>query len=42
MPPVATYGLTYAFTKKGKRVIYAATHGRGAYELDLKKPKGKH
>jgi hypothetical protein len=37
MPPVAVYGLTYAKVKNGKRVIYAATHGRGAYRLDLKK-----
>jgi hypothetical protein len=35
MPPVAVYGLTYARTHHGRRVIYAATHGRGAYRLVL-------
>jgi Arc-like DNA binding domain len=39
LPPVAVYGLTYATTggKKAQRVLYAATHGRGAYVLDLGK-----
>ncbi len=42
LPPVAVYGLTYATTggKKNERVLYAATHGRGAYRLDLGKSKG--
>jgi hypothetical protein len=41
MPPVAVYELTWATaSKKGDRVIYAATHGRGAYQLNLKKVKG--
>jgi Arc-like DNA binding domain len=39
LPSVATYGLTYATTggKKAERVLYAATHGRGAYRLFLGK-----
>ncbi len=32
LPPVAVYGLTYS--EEGK-VLYAATHGRGAWRLDL-------
>ena len=32
LPPVATYGLTI---DTGARVLYAATHGRGAWVLDL-------
>ena len=37
LPPVAVYGLTPG--KKGPdRVIYAATHGRGAYRLMLPTP----
>ncbi len=32
LPPVATYGLT---TDASARVVYAATHGRGAYRLPL-------
>jgi len=32
LPPVATYGLTI---DSGARVLYAATHGRGAWVLDL-------
>ena len=32
LPPVATYGLTIDV---GSRVLYAATHGRGAWVLDL-------
>jgi hypothetical protein len=30
-------GLTLAATKNGERLLYAATHGRGAYRLTLKK-----
>jgi hypothetical protein len=33
-PPVATYGLTI---DSAARVLYAATHGRGAWKLDLSK-----
>ncbi len=33
LPPVATYGLTI---DSNGRVLYAATHGRGAWKLDLK------
>jgi hypothetical protein len=32
LPPVATYGLTI---DAGARVLYAATHGRGAWVLEL-------
>ena len=32
LPPVATYGLTM---DPGARVVYAATHGRGAYRVAL-------
>lgn len=35
LPEVAVYGLNIANTKQGGRVIYAATHGRGAYRLKL-------
>ena len=31
-PPVAVYGLRI---NAGARVLYAATHGRGAWKLDL-------
>jgi hypothetical protein len=37
LPEVAVYGLNIADTKNGGRVIYAATHGRGAYRLKLGK-----
>jgi hypothetical protein len=37
LPEVAVYGLNIATTKHGGRVIYAATHGRGAYRLKLGK-----
>ena len=41
LPPVAVYGLT--LTPGGKkttdRVLYAATHGRGAYRIQLPKAK---
>ncbi len=37
LPEVAVYGLNIANTKHGGRVIYAATHGRGAYRLKLGK-----
>jgi hypothetical protein len=33
-PPVATYGLTI---DSNARILYAATHGRGAWKLDLSK-----
>jgi hypothetical protein len=33
----AVYGLTYLPRPDGKRFIYAATHGRGAWRLDLPK-----
>jgi hypothetical protein len=33
LPPVAVYGLTI---DSNARVLYAATHGRGAWKLDLK------
>jgi hypothetical protein len=40
LPPVAVYGLTLSGGKKATdRVIYAATHGRGAYRLTLPKVK---
>jgi len=32
LPPVATYGLTI---DSGARILYAATHGRGAWRLQL-------
>ena len=32
LPPVATYGLTI---DPAARVLYAATHGRGAWRLQL-------
>ncbi len=35
LPPVAVYGLTI---DAGARVLYAATHGRGAFKLDLSLP----
>jgi len=34
LPPVAVYGLTI---DSNARVLYAATHGRGAWKLDLSK-----
>ncbi len=34
LPPVAVYGLTI---NSNARVLYAATHGRGAWKLDLSK-----
>ena len=34
LPPVAVYGLTLDSTA---RVVYAATHGRGIYKLDISK-----
>jgi hypothetical protein len=34
LPRVAVYGITLADTN-GARVLYAATHGRGAYALTL-------
>ena len=33
LPPVAVYGLTI---DSNARVLYAATHGRGAWKLDLR------
>ena len=33
LPPVAVYGLTI---DPAARVLYAATHGRGAWKLDLR------
>jgi hypothetical protein len=40
LPSVATYGLTLTTGKKSTdRVIDAATHGRGAYRLELPKAK---
>ena len=35
LPSVTTPGLTLAPTKQGARLLYAATHGRGAYRLRL-------
>jgi hypothetical protein len=35
LPQVAVSGLTLAPTKQGARLLYAATHGRGAYRLRL-------
>jgi hypothetical protein len=37
LPLVATYGLTLNYMSDGSRVLYAATHGRGAYRLTLPK-----
>jgi hypothetical protein len=34
LPPVATYGLTIDTSNAG-RVLYAATHGRGAWSVAL-------
>ena len=34
LPPVAVYGLTI---DSNARVLYAATHGRGAWKLDISK-----
>ena len=44
LPTVAVYGLTLAGGKKaGDRVLYAATHGRGVWRLQLPDVKGpKH
>ena len=44
LPTVAVYGLTLAGGKKpGDRVLYAATHGRGVWRLQLPDAKGpKH
>jgi hypothetical protein len=40
LPPVAVYALTLVHgTKTKDRVLYAATHGRGAYRLALPKAK---
>ena len=40
LPPVAVYALTLVpGTKQGSRLLYAATHGRGAFRLDLPKSK---
>lgn len=45
LPPVAVYGLTLAGGKRpGDRVLYAATHGRGAWRIqlpDVKRPRGE-
>jgi len=35
----AVYGLTFVPQPNGERFLYAATHGRGAWRLDLKKTK---
>ena len=35
LPSVTVPGLTLAPTKQGARLLYAATHGRGAYRLRL-------
>ena len=35
LPGVTVNGLTLAPTKQGARLLYAATHGRGAYRLRL-------
>jgi hypothetical protein len=37
LPMVNVNGLTLAATNNGSRLLYAATHGRGAYRLTLKK-----
>ncbi|HEX6699862.1 MAG TPA: hypothetical protein VF101_03950 [Gaiellaceae bacterium] len=39
MPPVAVYDLTLVGGGKTDRLLYAGTHGRGVYRLEL--PKGK-
>ena len=36
MPVATVSGLTLAAGKNGDRLLYAATHGRGAYRLRLK------
>jgi hypothetical protein len=36
LPQVAVSGLTLATTHTGDRLLYAATHGRGAYRLRIK------
>jgi hypothetical protein len=42
LPTVAVYGLTLAGGKKASdRVLYAATHGRGVWRIQLPKVK-KH
>ena len=35
LPQVTVNGLTLAPTKQGARLLYAATHGRGAFRLRL-------
>jgi len=37
LPMVTVNGLTLATTNNGDRLLYAATHGRGAYRLTIKK-----
>jgi hypothetical protein len=37
LPTVTVNGLTLATTTKGDRLLYAATHGRSAYRLTIKK-----
>jgi len=37
LPMVTVNGLTLATTTNGDRLLYAATHGRGAYRLTIKK-----
>ena len=39
LPPVAVYGLTLVNGGKTGRLLYAATHGRGVYRLELPKLK---
>jgi hypothetical protein len=42
LPKVSVYGLTLAPGKHpGDRLLYAATHGRGAWRTELPKAKGK-
>jgi hypothetical protein len=36
MPQVAVSGITLAGKKLGSRLLYAATHGRGAYRLRVR------
>jgi len=36
LPSAAVSGLTLAGSKNGDRLLYAATHGRGAYRLRLR------
>jgi hypothetical protein len=36
MPTATVSGLTLTFDKHGTRLIYAATHGRGAYRLKIR------